>query len=645
MNLSKYTKHLLKYEEIMSIEDYLDRARNDSSMYANAHERLLKAIGEPELYDTSGDLKYGRIFGNRLIKRYKQFEDFYGMETVIEQIVAYLIHGSQNLEEKKQILYMFGPPGSAKSSLAERLKSLMEKEAIYVLAIDKGKDGVEVSPINESPLGLLSTISSEEASEDFGIPKHYFNLIPSPWATKRLDELQDITKFSVIKVYPSQLRQIAIAKTEPGDENNQDISTLVGKLDIRKLEYHSADDPDAYRFNGGLCLANRGILDFVEMFKAPIKVLHPLLTATQEGNYKGTEALAAIPFEGIIIAHSNEAEWDSFRNNKNNEAFLDRICLIKVPYCLRFSEEKKIYRKLISNSALEHAPCLEHTLDILSKFSVLTRLEEPENCNTYAKLLVYNGEDVKEKYPKAKRFYEYKESASNHEGFFGFSTRSAFKILSQTYNYDPREIAADPVHLFYILKQYISNSDLGADQETDWTCFILDYLEKEYEKVVGTDIQMSCIESYDDFGQHLFDRYVTYADHWLEDQNFRNPDTGQILDRKELNDELESIEKKAGINNPKDFRQEVVKFCLRYRGENKGKNPKWTSYQKIREVLEANLFKAMDKLLGQISFEKAKNAEDDKKTIKFINKMKSLGYTEYQVRRNVEWYQCRSKAK
>ena len=131
----------------------------------------------------------------------------------------------------------------------------------------------------------------------------------------------DINQFKVIKVWPSRLRQIAVAKTEPGDENNQDISSLVGKVDIRQLERFSQDDADAYSYSGGLCKANRGILEFVEMFKAPIKVLHPLLTATQEGNYNATEGLSALPFEGIILAHSNESEWQTFRNNKNNEAF------------------------------------------------------------------------------------------------------------------------------------------------------------------------------------------------------------------------------------------------------------------------------------------------------------------------------------
>ena len=151
---------------------------------------------------------------------------------------------------------------------------------------------------------------------------------------------------------PSRLRQIGIAKTEPGDENNQDVSSLVGKVDIRQLENFSQADPDAYSYSGGLNRTTQGLLEFVEMFKAPIKVLHPLLTATQEGNYNGTENFGAFPYQGIVLAHSNESEWLQFKNNKNNEAFLDRILVVKVPYCLRVTEEKQIYEKLLRESEL-----------------------------------------------------------------------------------------------------------------------------------------------------------------------------------------------------------------------------------------------------------------------------------------------------
>ena len=379
-------------DEELSLQDFLSLCKDDKSAYANAAERLLMAIGEPEVIDTAQDPQLSRIFSNRVISRYETFKDFYGMEDAIEQIVAYLKHAAQGLEERKQILYLLGPVGGGKSSLAEKLKSLMQMVPIYVLSANG-----ERSPVNDHPFCLFD--SNEDGNllkEEYGIEKRYLRSIMSPWAAKRLHEFGgDISKFKVVKVKPSILDQIAVAKTEPGDENNQDISSLVGKVDIRQLEHFSQDDPDAYSYSGALCRANQGLMEFVEMFKAPIKVLHPLLTATQEGNYNGTEGLSALPFDGMILAHSNESEWQTFRNNKNNEAFLDRVYIVKVPYCLRVSEEVRIYQKLLDHSELSKAPCSPSTLELLSQFSILSRLKEPENSSIFSKMRVYDGETLK----------------------------------------------------------------------------------------------------------------------------------------------------------------------------------------------------------------------------------------------------------
>ena len=172
-------------------------------------------------------------------------------------------------------------------------------------------------------------------------------------------------------------------------------------------------------------------MEFVEMFKAPIKVLHPLLTATQEGNYNPTEGFSALPFDGLILAHSNESEWQTFRNNKNNEAFLDRVYIVKVPYCLRVSEEIHIYRKLLDSSELKGAPCAPDTLECLAQFTVLSRLKEPENSSLFSKMRVYDGESLKDTDPKAKSYQEYRDYAGVDEGMEGLSTRFAFKILSR----------------------------------------------------------------------------------------------------------------------------------------------------------------------------------------------------------------------
>lgn len=618
-------------EEEYSIQEYLEICRQDPMAYATAAERLLKAIGEPEFIDTRLDPVLSRIFSNKVIKQYPSFSEFYGMEEPIDQIVAFFKHAAQGLEEKKQILYLLGPVGGGKSSLAERLKKLMEKFPFYAI-----KD----SPVHESPFGLFS--AEEDApllEEKYNIPRRYVETIMSPWAVKRLSEFNgDITKFRVVKLWPSVLDQIAIAKTEPGDENNQDISSLVGKVDIRKLEHFAQNDPDAYSYSGGLCLANRGILEFVEMFKAPIKVLHPLLTATQEGNYNATEGFSSIPFDGIILAHSNESEWVSFKNNKTNEALIDRVYIIKVPYCLRVSQEIKIYNKLIENSALRNSPCAPGTLDMMAQFSVLSRLKEPENSSIFSKMRVYNGESLKDTDPKAKSYQEYRDYAGVDEGMTGLSTRFAFKILSRVFNFDHAEVAANPVHLLYVLEQQIEREQFPPEMRERYLSFLKGYIIPRYIEFIGKEIQTAYLESYSEYGQNIFDRYVTYADYWIQDQEYRDSDTGEVLDRKALNDELEKIEKPAGISNPKDFRNEMVNFVLRSRAAHKGKNPSWNSYEKMRAVIEKKMFSTTEDLLPVISFNAKSSAEEREKHEEFIKRMVTKGYTPKQVRLLCEWY-------
>ena len=618
-------------EEEMSLDEYLDLCQKDPMAYASAAQRMLSIIGEPEMVDTRNDPALSRLFANKVIRRYPAFSEFYGMEDAIEQVVSFFRHAAQGLEERKQILYLLGPVGGGKSSIAERLKYLMQKAPFYAL---KG------SPVNESPLGLFDPAEDGPILEEkFGIQRRSLQHVLSPWAVKRLEEFGgDIRQFRVVKRYPSILKQIGIAKTEPGDENNQDISSLVGKVDIRKLENFSQDDTDAYSYSGGLCLANQGLLEFVEMFKAPIKVLHPLLTATQEGNYKGTEGFGAIPFDGVVLAHSNESEWKAFRNNKNNEAFLDRIYIVKVPYCLRVSEEIRIYEKLIRESSLADAVCAPGTLKMMAQFSVLTRLKEPENSSIFSKMQVYDGESLKDTDPRAKSYQEYRDYAGVDEGMEGISTRFAFKILAKVFNYDSTEVAANPVHLMYVLERQIEREQFPAELETKYVGFIKEYLSQRYAEFIGKEIQTAYLESYSEYGQNIFDRYVTYADYWIQDSEYRDTDTGEVFDRSALNAELEKVEKPAGIANPKDFRNEIVNFVLRARANNQGKNPSWTSYEKLRVVIEKKMFSNTEELLPVISFNAKASAEDARKHQDFVTRMEAKGYTSKQVRLLCEWY-------
>lgn len=630
--LAKYKKEHDKTKvEKMSLEEYLALCKKDSSAYASAAERMLKAIGEPMKVDTSKNPKLGAIFGNRIIRVYQAFADFYGLEDIIEEIVAYFRQSAQGLEESRQILYLVGAVGSAKSSIADRLKDLMEQEPIYCLADVDGN----ISPVRESPLGLLSPSDAD----DLGIPARALSYKASPWALKRLREYNgDMSKFTVIRAYPNLSYQFGIAKVEPGDDNNQDISSLVGKLDIRKLEKFPQDDPDAYSYSGGLCKANRGVMDFVEMFKAPLKVLHPLLTATQEHNYNGTESIGNIPFDGIVVSHSNFSEWDVFKAKKGVEAFLDRIYTVRVPYCLRVDEEVKVYKKLLNLSSLSKASCAPQTLEILAKFCIMSRLDVSDsNMSTRTKIEVYNGNSGKDMDNSAKSYSEYLDLANKLEGFDGISTRTAYKILSKVYNHDVDEVGADPVHMLYIIKKTIDKENYSDEIKDGYLAYVDKVLTKDYSDFITKEIRTACIDSYSEFGQTMFDRYIHLSDAWIQHTDIRDHDTGEVYDQEVLEKELSKVEKPAGIANPKDFRNEVVNFTLRYRSQNKGMNPDWRSYEKLKRVIEENMFSKMNELLPILSFNGQGSKTDQKKHQQFVDNMCTLGYTARQVRRLVEW--------
>jgi serine protein kinase len=643
------TRFAIHSPEELTLTEYLERCKTDPMCYAYAAQRMVDAIGEPIIKDTSKDPRYARLFGNKEIRIYPAFNDFYGMEDTIEHIVDFFRHAAQGLEESKQIMYLLGPVGGGKSSLVERLRDLMESRPIYVLGYRReggaGKPGkTEWSPYFSRVLPLFAQAGmGQQISERYNIPMRYLDPrdIVGPWERKRLEESKgSLTNFRVLKLYPSRFQQIAISEAEPGDENTQDISTLVGKVDMRKLESFSQDDPDAYLYSGALNLTNQGLMEFKEMFKAKIKMLNPLLFAVQEHNYQGTENIGALPFNGIICAHSNEGEWLKFKNNRENEAFLDRICIVKVPYCLRIDEEIDIYKKAIRNSELADKPVAPGTFEILAMFSCISRIKEPQNSSWWSKLKIYNGENLREKDPRAKTYQEYREDPENREeGFFAaISTRWAFKRLSQCFNADPHEIAADPIHMMRVLLTEIEK-DMTPEQEATYKKVIKDIIKEQYYfPMVDREIRAAYLESYSDYGQNLFDRYYMWAEKWVNSEDYFDPSTGLTMNKDALDAELSKIEKPADISNPKDFRNEIVNWILRHQARNGGQNPSWRSYEKLKSVIEKTMFTNTQDLLPVISFAKKASEDQEKKHTEFVGRMKEKGYTERQIRRIVDWY-------
>jgi serine protein kinase len=625
----------------MSLVEYLELCKTDKMAYANAAERLLAAIGTPVVIDTADDPRLSRIFSNKRIRVYEAFKDFYGAEESIERMVAYFRHFAQGLEESKQILYLKGPVGGGKSSLVERLKELMQAHPIYVLkdASEKNPE-LQISPLFESPLGLFNrTEHGEELQSEFGIDPRYLNTVASGWAQQKLREFDgDVTRFSVVRIFPNKDSQVGIMKVEPGDENNQDVSVLIGKTDIRKLEAYPQNHPYSYSYSGGLNRTTQGIMDFAEMFKANIKTLNPLLMATQEHNYNGTENIPAMPYTGIICAHSNEAEWFKFRNDKSNEAFLDRVYIVNVPYCLRASEECRIYEKMLASSSLKTAPCAPETLKCLAEFMVLTRLREPENSTIYAKMKVYDGENVKDTMPMAKPLDEYQEAAGVDEGMTGLSTRFGFKIISQTFNLRPEEVQANPIDLMYVLEETLRREHLPEDTYETYVDLIKSWMHPRYFEFIDKELRIAYLESYSEFGQTMFERYVLFAEAWLADTGVRDPETHVMMNREHLNSKLEEIEKAARIVNAKDFRNDIVHYVLRVRANNEGRMPRWNSYEKIKSVIEKKMFAATNEIMPIVSFTPKGSSEEQKKHDEFVARMATKGYTMNQIKTIVSWW-------
>lgn len=645
MDISKTFKNTFvkKFAENseMSLMDYLELCRTDKMAYANAAERMLAAIGEPRVVDTADDPRLSRIFSNKKIRVYSAFKDFFGAEESIERMVAYFRHFAQGLEESKQILYLKGPVGGGKSSLVERLKELMQQHPIYVLkdASEKNPE-LQLSPVFESPLGLFNKAEHGEILEqEYGIPGRYLNTVASGWAQEKLREFGgDVTRFSVVRIYPNKDSQVGIMKVEPGDENNQDVSVLVGKTDIRKLERFQQNHPYSYAYSGGLNRTTQGMMDFAEMFKANIKTLNPLLMATQEHNYNGTENIPAMPYTGIICAHSNEAEWFKFRNDKSNEAFLDRVYIVNVPYCLRVDEELKIYEKMLANSSLRNAACAPGTLKALAEFMVLTRLREPENSTIFAKMKVYNGENVKDTMPMAKPIEEYRDAAGVDEGMNGLSTRFGFKIISQTFNLRTEEVQANPIDLMFVLEEALKREHLPSETHENYVDFIKSWVHPRYFEFIDKELRMAYLESYSEFGQTMFERYVLFAEAWLGDTSVRDPETHVILNRETLNSKLEEIEKPARIVNAKDFRNDIVHYVLRSRANNEGRMPRWNSYEKIKTVIEKKMFAATSEIMPIVSFTPKGSSDEQKKHDEFVARMVEKGYTHNQVKTVVSWW-------
>src|SRR6266852_3917655 len=400
----------------------LERVKSDPIMTKLAHARiydLIISLGLHPLHDTD-DPRTKRLYKDEPLKVFNFFaEEFFGIERTIAQIVRYFHSASLKGEESRQVLYLMGPVGSGKSSLVERIQRGLEQVGMIY--------AIEGCPMNEEPLHLVPRHLRREFEKMLGAHIEG-DLCPVCRYRLRSEFNNRYEEFPIVARNFSKRNRVGVGVVPPVDPNNQDTSVLIGSEDISKLDQYSEGDPRVLELNGALNVGNRGMVEFIEVFKNETEYLHAMITATQEKFIPAPGRHGTVYVDSVIIAHSNEAEWQKFKADHTNEAILDRIVVVKVPYNLRLSEEVKIYQKILRNSDFR-AHVAPHTLEMASMFAVLSRLEPTPKCDLMTKLRLYNGEEVVEKGRTKKINVQELREEAKLEGMNGISTRFIMKSL------------------------------------------------------------------------------------------------------------------------------------------------------------------------------------------------------------------------
>ena len=476
---------------------YLELLREEPATPKLSHSRLFDVIIKPGAGDILDfdDSRAKRLFKDESVKVYNFFRDeFFGIEKTVAQIVRYFHSAALKGEESRQVLYLMGPVGSGKSSLVEKLqRGLEEADEFY---------SIEGCPMHEEPLHLIPRHLRREFEKMLG--SHIEGDL-CPVCRFRLKEefAEKYEDVPVVSLQFSKRNRIGIGVVPPVDPNNQDTSVLIGSEDISKLDLYSEGDPRVLDLNGALNVGNRGMVEFIEVFKNETEYLHAMITATQEKVIPAPGRHGMVYVDTVIVAHSNEAEWQKFKADHTNEAILDRIVVVKVPYNLRLSEEVKIYQKIIRHSDF-HAHVAPHTLEIASMFAILTRLEPTSKCDLVTKLKLYNGEEVVEKGKTKKIDVHELRDDTKREGMSGISTRFIMKALDNALSDNVEGNCINAITVREALINMTKEADLPDDMRKQYLDLLQDALHKEYLDVLEKEITKAFVYSYQEQAESLF---------------------------------------------------------------------------------------------------------------------------------------------
>lgn len=597
--------------------DYLQIVKDNPEITKLAHKRVYKMIMDKgvEVLRAEENPRIKRIYGNENIRKYGFFKnDFYGIDKVIMKIVNYFNSAAMKGEEARQVLYLVGPVGAGKSSLVEILKkSLEECEHIYAL------DGC---PMNEEPLHLIPKHLRKEFEELLGVQIEG-DLCPV-CRYRLMNEFQGkYEDFPVVTKSFSIRSRKGVGVVPPVDPNNQDTSILTGSIDISKMDMYSEDDPRIFSLNGAFNVGNRGIVEFIEVFKNDVEYLHTIITATQEKSVPSPGKGAMIYFDGVIIAHSNEAEWNKFKSDHTNEAILDRIVKIEVPYCLELNEEEKIYEKILkkSNFSAHIAP---HTIEVAAMFAILSRLSPSAKVDPITKLKIYNGEEIVEKgTTKRIDILELREEAGSNEGMKGISTRFIIKAIDNALS-NSEYNCINPLSIMESIIKSIKELDIGVEEKKKYLGFVQDTIRKEYNKILEKEITKAFIHSFKEQAESLFNNYIDNAEAFVNKTKIKDASTGEELNPDE--EFMRNIEEKIGVSEAscKGFRADVTSYMF-YLVRNGGEID-YTSYEPLKEAIEKKLLASVKDLSRIVTKARVRNKEQTEKYNAMVEEMKSKGY-------------------
>ncbi len=596
--------------------EYLSLVEENPEIADHAHKRLYDAIAGRgiQTMDDSDPRKH-KLFDGDNIKTYDYFQDeFFGMESVIAKIMRFMRSAALKGEESRQVLLLMGPVGAGKSALTEHVKGVLDGLPYYHLKGD---------PQRGEPLQLLPRSLREKFSEMLGA--HIEGDI-SPVARQLLfeDYSGEYEKFEVEQTTFSQRARRGVASVPPMDANSQDVSVLIGSEDISKLDKYSEDDPRALSLNGAFNVGNRGIVELVEVFKNEIEFLHTIITATQEKRVPSPGKHDMIYFDGVILAHCNESEWNRFQSEHTNEAILDRVVKVNVPYVLELEQEIKIYEKILgrSNFSAHIAP---HTIRIASMFSVLSRLKDSQKCDPLTKMKLYNGEEVVEKGRVKKIDIRDLRDEAPNEGMNGISTRFIMKAVDNALS-DSDKGFVTPISILDSLIKQVKEQIIDREFQDKCLGLIRNVVRNEYLRILENEIAKAFISAYEEQAQSIFENYLDNAEAYTTKSRLKDRVTNEDMAPDE--NFMRSIESTIGVSDAgKDgFRADVTAYM--FSKMRRSEKVDYTSYEPLKEAIETYLITSVKDLARIVT--KSKTRDDEQKQ-KYSSMVQTLiddyGYT------------------